>query len=100
MQVLKKKHRVPVVLLVNHYKSWTQAEVNDSRRYTSQMVESLERIGHTVRVADFWRDVHPALHGYDPAEWIVFNWCEGVEGEVGGDARICHDLDQMGFTYT
>ena len=100
MQVLKKKQRAPVILLINHYKTWTQAEIDDSRKQTTLMVESLEAVGHTVRVADFWRDVHPALHNYDPAEWIVFNWCEGVESEVGGDARVCHEMDQMGFTYT
>ena len=64
------------------------------------MVNGLESLGYTVRVVDFWKDVRPALHGFDPTQWIVFNWCEGIEGEVGGDARICRDLDQMGFTYT
>jgi len=27
------------------------------------MVESLEAVGHTVRVAEFWKDVHAALRG-------------------------------------
>ncbi len=100
MQVPRKKQRAPVVLLVNHYKSWTPTELEDARKYTTQMAESLEQIGHTVRVAEFWRDVHPALRGLNPSEWIVFNWCEGVEGEVGGEARVAHELDQLGFTYT
>jgi D-alanine-D-alanine ligase len=100
MRVITKNHRAPVLLLYNYYKSWTPAEFEDSRRYATHMVSSLEAVGHTVRIAEFWRDVHPALHGYNPAEWIIFNWCEGVEGEIGGDARICRDLDQLGYTYT
>ncbi len=100
MQVLKKTHRPPVVVLYNYYKSWTPAEVEYGKKLTAQLVTALESAGHTVRTAVFWRDVRSAMHGYDPAEWIVFNWCEGVEGEVGGDARICSELDKMGFTYT
>jgi len=100
MQVIKNRHRAPVLLLYNYYKTWSQGEVEDGKKHSALMVNCLESMGHTVRVADFWKDVHPALHGYDPAEWIVFNWCEGIEGEVGGDARICRDLDRMGFTYT
>jgi D-alanine-D-alanine ligase len=100
MQVLKNKQRVPVVLLINHYKSWSQMDIDYNHQLTADMVKSMEACGHTVRVEDFWRDVHPVLHNYDPAEWIIFNWCEGVEGEVGGDSRICHELDQLGYTYT
>ncbi|MCL4505230.1 MAG: ATP-grasp domain-containing protein [Chloroflexi bacterium] len=100
MQVLKKMHRAQVLLLYNYYKSWTPAEVEYGKKLTAQMVAALEAVGHTVRTVEFWRDARAALHGYNPAEWIIFNWCEGVEGEVGGDARICAELDQMGFTYT
>lgn len=100
MQVLKNRNRPPILLLYNYYKSWTPGEVEDGKKHTAHMVHSLEALGHVVRVVEFWKDVRPALHGYNPAEWIVFNWCEGIEGEVGGDARICRDLDAMGFTYT
>ena len=100
MRVLSKKQCVPVVLLYNYYKTWTPAEIEEGKRHTAHMVEGLEALGHTVRVAEFWKDVHTALRGYDPAEWIVFNWCEGIEGEIGGDARMCRELDQLGFTYT
>jgi len=100
MQALKNHHRANVLLLYNYYKSWTPGEVEDGKKHTALMVNNLESLGYTVRVAEFWKDVHSAVHGYNPAEWIVFNWCEGIEGEVGGDARICRDLDQLGFTYT
>jgi D-alanine-D-alanine ligase len=100
MQVLKHKHRAPVLLLYNYYKTWLPGEVEDGKRMSAEMVAGLEALGHTVHVAEFWKDIHSALRGYDPAKWIVFNWCEGVEGEVGGDARICRELDQLGYTYT
>lgn len=100
MRVLNNRDRVPVLLLYNYYKTWSPNELEDGKKYAAHMIESLEAEGHPVRVVEFWKDVRPALRNYDPSKWIVFNWCEGIEDEVGGDARICGDLDQMGFTYT
>ena len=94
------KERVPVVVLYNTYKSWTPQEKEEGDKLTQAMVSGLQALGHRVAVAEFWKDVRPALRKFKPGEWIVFNWCEGVEDEVGGDARICAELDQMGYTYT
>lgn len=94
------KARVPVVVLYNYYSTWTAEERVEANRLTEAMVSGLRELGHRVAVAEFWKDVRPALHKYDPAEWIVFNWCEGVEDEIAGDARVCSELEQMGFTYT
>jgi D-alanine-D-alanine ligase len=94
------KERVPVVILYNYYETWTPQEKEDGEKLTQTMVESLRELGHRVAVAEFWKDVRPAVRKYKPSEWIIFNWCEGVEDETGGDARICADLDRMGYTYT
>jgi D-alanine-D-alanine ligase len=94
------KGRAPVILLYNYYKAWSAEEAADARRHAGFMVESLEALGHHVRIVEFWKDARSAMKGFDPARWIVFNWCEGVEEEVGGDARICSELEEMGFTYT
>ena len=40
------------------------------------------------------------MQGYNPDEWIIFQWVEGIEDEIGGDARITAELDTMGWTYT
>src|SRR5450759_780450 len=98
MRVITKNKQANVLLLYNYYKNCTPTEFEDSRRYAAHMVASLEAVGHNVHVAEFWKDVHTALHSYNPADWIIFNWCEGIEGEVGGDARICRTLDELGYT--
>lgn len=94
------KERVPVLILYNTYLTWTPQEQEDGEKLTEIMVDSLRALGHEVATAVFWKDVRPAVRRYKPSEWIIFNWCEGVEDEVGGDARICAELDQMGYTYT
>ncbi|MCS7055945.1 MAG: hypothetical protein NZM18_07220 [Thermoflexales bacterium] len=96
----KDRMRVPVIVLYNFYQSWSPQERAESNRLVQILADGLRMLGHRVALAEFWKDVRPALQAYDPAEWIVFNWCEGVEDEVGGDARVCADMEAMGFTYT
>ncbi len=94
------KERVPVVVLYNYYTTWAPNEKEEGDMLTQAMVSGLESLGHRVAVTEFWKDVRPALRKFKPSEWIIFNWCEGLEDEIGGDARVCADLDQMGYTYT
>jgi len=93
------KGRAPVILLYNYYQAWSPEEAADARRHAGFMVESLEALGHHVRIVEFWKDARSTMKGFDPARWLVFSWCEGVEDEVGGDARICSELAALGFTY-
>lgn len=92
--------RVPVVILSNYYRSWTPEERAACDRTTQVMAEGLRALGHRVDVAEFWKNVGPAIRRFRPSEWIVFQWCEGVEDEISGDARVCADLEAMGYTYT
>ena len=94
------KERVPVVILYNYYKSWMPQERDDANKLTQTMVDGLRAVGHRVEVAEFWKDVRPAVRKFKPSEWIIFNWCEGIEDEIGGDARTCADLDELGYAYT
>lgn len=93
-------NRANVVILYNTYKTWTPQEREDAAKYTDVMVKGLRELGHKVAVCEFWKDVRPAIRKFKPNDWIVFNWCEGVEDEVGGDARVCAELDELGYTYT
>jgi D-alanine-D-alanine ligase len=89
-----------VIVFYNYYKSWEADERAQADRMTDELVDELKRVGHTVKVAEFWKDPRPVLRKYDPDEWIIFQWVEGIEDEVGGDARVCAELDALGFTYT
>lgn len=92
--------KVNVLVFYNTYTSWLPDERAAADKLTSELVDELEHVGHTVRVAEFWKDPAPVLQGFDPNEWVVFNWVEGIEDEIGGDARICEELDKLGYAYT
>lgn len=92
--------KAPVVILYNTYTTWLPEDIALGQKYLQEMVNGLRTEGHRVEVVEFWQSVGHSLQGYDPNEWIIFNWCEGVEGEVGGDARLCEDLQTLGYTYT
>lgn len=96
----KAKEYANVVILYNTWSTWSDQERHDADLMTDAMVGALTAIGHKVAICEFWKDVGPQIARFDPSEWIVFNWCEGVEGEVGGDARVCAELDALGYTYT
>ncbi len=92
--------RANVIVLYNYYKTWKPEEYQDALRLLNVMVDGLRELGHRVKTVEFWKDVRPALVGFDPNEWVIFQWCEGIEDEIGGDARICAELDELGFAYT
>lgn len=92
--------RANVVILYNYYKSWSEQERADADHLTETMTSGLRALGHRVEICEFWKDMRPAMRKFKPAEWIVFNWCEGVEEEQAGDSRVCAELDAMGYTYT
>jgi len=89
-----------VIVLYNYYKTWKPEEYQDALRLLNVLVDGLRQLGHRVQPIEFWKDVKPALEGYNPDEWIIFQWVEGIEDEIGGDARITAELDVMGWTYT
>ncbi len=89
-----------VIVLYNYYTTWSPEERGMADRQTQELVGELTALGHTVRTVEFWKDVRRALRDFDPNKWIIFNWVEGIEDEVGGDARICEDLQSLGFTFT
>ena len=54
----------------------------------------------TIRTVPIHSDVELALAPYPPAEWVVFNLGEGLEGRLFEEARIAWALEAMGYRFT
>jgi D-alanine-D-alanine ligase len=65
------------------------------------MLESLQAAGHPViRVRLEDDQLSSLLSHYDPAELIVFNWCEEIPGIPRSSWMVAQELERQGFTYT
>jgi D-alanine-D-alanine ligase len=90
----------PVVILYNVDSSWTDTDVMESEQYLVTMANALTDHGHPVELAQVRCDVVGPLQRLDPREYIVFNWCEGLDGVPRSYDRIPPVLEELGFAYT
>ncbi len=92
--------RAPVLLLYNVDSTWTLAEAVDCQRHLERMVEALRGEGHAVEPVEVRRDVVAPLRGHDPRRAVIFNWCEGLDGQPNAYDLVTRTLDGLGFAYT
>jgi D-alanine-D-alanine ligase len=90
----------PVLLLHNVDSSCTPEDALDCQLHVERMAGGLRAQGHMVETAPVYREVADPLRAYDPREQVVFNWCEGIDGQPNAYDVVAHTLDQLGFTYT
>lgn len=89
-----------VLLLYNMDGTWPPEDQAYALECVRRMQEGLEEHGLIVRPVEVRRDVWGALAPYDPREWVVFNWCEALEGDPYAEARVARCLEAAGFLYT
>ncbi len=89
-----------VVLLYNLDGAWPPEDQAYAREWVRRLQEGLQDHGVVVHPVEIRRDVLGPLAGYDPREWVVFNWCEALEGDPYGEPRVARALDSAGFLYT
>ncbi len=90
----------PAVILYNVDSSWTGDEAAEAQGYVMTMAKALAKHGHPVELAQVRRDVVGPLQRFDPRHYIIFNWCEGLDGLPRSYDRIPPVLEELGFAYT
>jgi D-alanine-D-alanine ligase len=92
---------IPVLLLSNLDPKWSTREKAEALDATSQLGKALCTTGFpTTRVQVTNSDLDSVLSGYDPLEYIVFNWCESLPGIHHSEWLVAEYLEQHGFTFT
>ncbi len=96
------KTNLPVLLINNiDYAGWQQDEIEMSLELGDRMTEEMRAAGHPVihrRVED--DKLAHLLSEFNPAELIVFNWCEEIPGIPRSAWMVAQELERQGFTYT
>ena len=88
------------VILHNVMSDWNKGDTEVSDKATKRMRRALIEQGYEVVVAPVRTDVAEPLHGLDPKEHVVFNWCEGIDGQPNAYEAVPPVLESMGFAYT
>jgi D-alanine-D-alanine ligase len=96
------KTDLPVLLLNNiDYGNWPQCEIDLCLELGDRMSDEMRDAGHPVihrRVED--KKLARLLSEFNPAELIVFNWCEEIPGIPRSAWMVAQELERQGFTYT
>lgn len=92
---------LPVLLLYDLDRSYSEADAREAERLLHQLVSALGEVGHALMLLPVcdpaWAE---QLVSFDPRRCIVLNWCDGVPGIAYSDAHVARELRAAGFTYT
>ena len=88
-----------VLLLYSIMSDWNADDTALSEEATSRMYRSLRAVGMDVTPIAVRRDVEGAIKNYDPREYVIFNWCEGLDGQPNSYELIPPILERYGFAY-
>jgi D-alanine-D-alanine ligase len=93
--------KIPVLLLFNLDRNWSAEEQEEVFSVTSQLERAIASSGyHTTLVPVTDNDLDRSLAEFDPLEYIVFNWCEGLPGVAHSEWLVAEYLEKRGFTFT
>ncbi len=92
---------IPVLLFHNLDHSWPQSDIDLALELGDMMFDAMQAAGHPVIRARLEDDQLSALLSkYEPANLVVFNWCEEVPGIPRSSWMVAQELERQGFTYT
>jgi D-alanine-D-alanine ligase len=92
---------LPVLLLHNVDASWSAPEQEEATRLAGELAAALGALGHDVtNLPVTHADLRSQLRVFDPAAWVVLNWCEGLPGVPHSEALVVEALEELRFCYT
>jgi len=92
---------LPVLLLYDLDPSWSQLDIQDRLDAVRVLTNSLADVGYLVQsVCVQSAELEPALEGFDPDEYLIFNWCEELPGLPHSEYQVAQSLERLGFTFT
>ncbi len=101
MQPSKRRKDIPVLLLHDIDPGWELHEQESARQSAQILINELQNEGHTViDVPVINHSLDELLKSYNPDEYILFNWCEGLPGVDQSEHTVAQILEEKNFVYT
>lgn len=88
------------LILHNHMSDWTEADRLTAEEAVARMRLGLSATGVETVNIPIQRDIAGPIKDFDPSEYVVFNWCEGLDGAPNAYDAVPPVLESMGFIYT
>lgn len=95
--------KVPVfkaVVLYTQMSDWNNNDTTISHEAVELMRRGISAAGIEASAIGVQRDIAGAVCHLDPREVVIFNWCEGLDGEPNAYAAVPPILEELGFAYT
>jgi len=97
----KAPENIPVILLYNVNPEWETEEKNDVVKQSADLGDALRNAGYPITmVAVTDNDLAAQLCPFDPAKYIIFNWCEELPGVEHSEWLVAKKLEMLGYTFT
>jgi D-alanine-D-alanine ligase len=88
------------IILYSVMSDWTQDDTLLSDECITRMKRGLSVVGMEATPVAVRKDVAGPLEGFDPRQYVVFNWAEGLDGAPNAYDAVPPVLEEMGFVYT
>ena len=96
------KTDIPVLMFYNlDFFEWTEKDRKDVLELVEVFSEALKVTGHPViplQLED--ADIVQLFEKYNPDDYVVFNWCEGIPGIPHSFGKAAHALEELGYSFT
>lgn len=96
------KTDISVLMFFNlDFFEWTEKDRKDVLELVEVFSNALKAIGHSViplQLED--ANINQLFEKYNPKDYVVFNWCEGIPGIPFSFGKAAHALEELGFSFT
>jgi D-alanine-D-alanine ligase len=94
------RRRFKAIILYSVFSDWTQDDTVVSEEAVRRMQRGLSATRIEATPVPIRRDIAAPLRSFDPREHVIFNWCEGLDGDPNAYDAIPPVLEELGFAYT
>ena len=88
------------LILYSILTDWTADDTQVSDEAITRMSRGLNAIGIEATPVAIHRDVAGPIKGFNPRQYVIFNWCEGLGDNPNAYDAIPPVLESLGFAYT
>lgn len=89
-----------IVVLYTEFGTWSPEDLDDSEKYLSEVVSGLNELGLSAVGEIANGSLEEKIKKYNPENTVIFNWCEGFEGDDYDYHTVPLILDKLGFAYS